>query len=63
MAFDNAFRKLKQNMICLDWDKWWTVPTMLKGRHNDFKISIWPQRRPNYWGNPMIWEMLKATGF
>ena len=50
-------------MVCLDWDKWWTVPTILKGRHNDFYISIWPQGRPNYWGNPTIWQMLKATGF
>ena len=61
--FDNAFKKLKQNMVCLDWDQWWTVPTILKGRHNDFYISIWPQATPNYWGNPMVWQMLKATGF
>ena len=62
-AFDQAFKKLRQNMVCLDWDENWTVPTYLKGRHNDFYISIWPQARPNYWGNPTIWKMLVATGF
>ena len=42
-AFDQAFKRLKQNMVCLDWDTNWTVPTNLQGRHNDFYIKIWPQ--------------------
>ena len=50
-------------MVCLDWDTNWTTPIKLKGRHNDFYISIWPQKRPNFWGNPTIWKMLECTGF
>lgn len=41
-AFDQAFKKMRNNMVCLDWDENWTVPTMLKGHHNDFYIKIWP---------------------
>lgn len=62
-AFDNAFKKARQNMVCMDLDETFTSPRMLSGRHNDFKIKIFPQAVPNYWGNPTIWEMLKATGF
>jgi len=62
-AFDNAFKKARQNMICLDLEEVFTTPRMLEGRHNDFKIKILPQTVPNYWGNPTIWEMLKHTGF
>jgi hypothetical protein len=40
-----------------------TSPRILVGRHNDFKIKIFPQKVPNYWGNPTMWEMLKHTGF
>ena len=50
-------------MVCLDWDEHHTSPTQMKGHHNDFYISIWPQAVPNYWGNPTIWKMLVATGF
>jgi len=62
-AFDNALKKARQNMVCMDIDETFTSPRMLAGRHNDFKIKIFPQAVPNYWGNPTIWEMLKATGF
>lgn len=41
-AFDNAFKKMRQNMVCLDWAQNWTVPTILQGHHNDFRIKIWP---------------------
>jgi len=62
-AFDQAFKKMRQNLICLDWDVTHTVPCSLKGRHNDFYIKIWPQSKPNYWGNPTVWKMLEACGF
>ena len=62
-AFDNAMKKARQNMVCLDIDEIFTSPRILSGRHNDFKINIFPQQVPNYWGNPTIWEMLKHTGF
>jgi len=35
-AFDQAFKKLKANMVCLDWDSNFTVPCHLAGHHNDF---------------------------
>jgi len=62
-AFDNAFKKARQNLVCLDMEEVFTSPRLLEGRHNDFKIKIFPQAVPNYWGNPTIWEMLKHTGF
>ena len=49
--------------MCIDINEVMTSPRMLEGRHNDFKIKIFPQRLANYWGNPTIWEMLKHTGF
>lgn len=62
-AFENAFKKARQNMMCIDIDEVFTSPKMLEGRHNDFRIKIFPQQVPNYWGNPTLWEMLKHTGF
>ena len=62
-AFENAFKDAKRNLIMLDIEDIFTSPRLLEGRHNDFKIKIFPQRNPNYWGNPTIWEMLKHTGF
>ena len=50
-------------MMCIDIEDIFTSPRMLEGRHNDFKIKIFPQSVPNYWGNPTVWEMLKHTGF
>merc|ERR1711990_1318951 len=50
-------------MLLLDIEDISTSPRILVGRHNDFKIKIFPQQVPNYWGNPTIWEMLKHTGF
>ena len=31
-------------------DQLMTVPQVLKARHNDFRITIYPQMQPNYWG-------------
>ena len=61
--FENAFKDARKAMILLDIEDVHTSPRILEGRHNDFKIKILPQRIPNYWGNPTVWEMLKATGF
>ena len=62
-AFENAFKKLRTNLILIPLDSAMTVPQVLQGRHNDFRIKIYPQETPNYWGNPMIWKMLLHTGF
>jgi small subunit ribosomal protein S5 len=62
-AFEHAFKKLRQNLICLPMDRHSPVNTRLEGRHNDFYIKIWPQLRANYWGNPYIWKMLLYSGF
>ena len=61
-AFDNAFKKLRQNIVCVNVDFNFTCPKMLEGRHNDFSIKIYPQATPNYWGNPQIWKMLLHSG-
>ena len=62
-AFDQAFKKLRQNLVCISLDQNFTVPKLLEGRHNDFRIKIYPQATPNYWGNPHIWKMLLHSGF
>jgi ribosomal protein S5 len=62
-AFDNAFKDARRNMISIDIEEIFTTPKILAGRHNDFRIKIYPQRIPNYWGNPTVWELLKLTGF
>lgn len=62
-AFDNAFKKMRQNLVCLSLDVNFSSPKMLEGRHNDFRIKIYPQAEPNYWGNPLIWKMLLHSGF
>lgn len=62
-AFEIAVKKARQIMVVLDIEEVFTSPRILHGRHNDFTIKIFPQQVPNYWGNPLIWEMLKHTGF
>lgn len=63
MAFDQAFKKLRQNMVCIPNSLLNTTPTMLRGRHNDFRIKIWSQQVSNFWGNPTIWKLLIHSGF
>jgi ribosomal protein S5 len=62
-AFETAFKKLRANLICIPLDQLMTVPQVLKARHNDFRITIYPQMQPNYWGHPVVWKMLIHTGF
>jgi small subunit ribosomal protein S5 len=62
IAFDNAFKDLRKNLICINLDSEFTCSTRLEGKHGDFKLTIHPQTSPNYWGNPMIWHMLVYTG-
>ena len=61
-AFDNAFKSLRENMVCINWDIDHTSPGYLEGRHNDFLIKIIPQPIAHYWGNPVIWKMLVHSG-
>lgn len=61
-AFDQAFKKMRQNLVCLPWSLEYTSPSILEGRHNDFRIKILPQKVANYWGNPVIWRMLMCSG-
>lgn len=61
-AFDNAFKMLRRNLVCLSVDHKMSVTRRMSGRHNDFKIKMYPQAQPNYWGNPFIWKMLLHAG-
>lgn len=61
-AFAQAFANMRTNLVCLKHDIEFSQPTFLQGRHNDFRIKIWPQGIPNYWGNPMIWKLLLHSG-
>lgn len=62
-AFENAYKKLRTNLICIPMDHLWTSPEILKARHNDYRITIFPQKTPNYWGHPVVWQMLLHAGF
>ena len=42
-AFETAFKKLRANLVCIPLDQMMTVPQILKARHNDFRITIYPQ--------------------
>lgn len=41
-AFDNAFKKLRSNLVIIPMDDIHTSPKVLKARHNDFRIWIYP---------------------
>jgi ribosomal protein S5 len=41
-AFENAFKDARKNMLMLDIEEVFTSPRLLEGRHNDFKIKIFP---------------------
>jgi len=41
-AFENAFKDARKNMLMLDIEEIFTSPRLLEGRHNDFKIKIFP---------------------
>jgi len=62
-AFEKAFNKLRQNIVCVPLDRRMSVTKRLNGQHNDFRIKIYPQKQANFWGNPYIWKMLLYTGF
>jgi ribosomal protein S5 len=61
-AFEQAFKRLRQNLVCVPLDANMSVSRRLEGRHNDFHLKVWPQDTANYWGNPHIWKMLLHTG-
>jgi len=42
-AFDQAFKKMRQNLVCLSHDFTMSVPRKLEGSHNDFHLKILPQ--------------------
>lgn len=62
-AYENAFKTLRKNLILLPMSQINTSPIVLKGRHNDYRIKIYPQRHANYWGDPYLHKMLMITGF
>jgi len=62
-AFNQAFKNMRNNLVCLSHDINFSSPKVMQGAHNDFRIKIWPQESPNYWGNPQIWKMLLHSGF
>ena len=41
-AFDHAFKKMRTNLVCLSLDNKTSSPKIMDGRHNDFRIKIWP---------------------
>ncbi len=42
-AFDNAFKMLRRNLVCISVDHKMSVTRRMSGRHNDFKIKMYPQ--------------------
>ena len=49
-AFEDAIRKLKENMIAIDLDHLNSLPRPIRGRYNDFKLELRPRDPPNHWG-------------
>lgn len=41
-AFENAYKTLRKNLICLPMDPKFTSPVVMKARHNDYRITIFP---------------------
>ena len=41
-AFDNAFKKMRENLVCLSLDIRFPTSKRMEGRHNDFRIKIFP---------------------
>jgi ribosomal protein S5 len=62
-AFENAFKQIKRNLIAINLDLTHTTPNLLYGKHNDYRLWIYPRTKPNFWGSPQIWHMLVCTGF
>ena len=62
-AFDNAYKSLRNNLVCLRIENAFTSAQSMEAHHNDFAIKIIPQPVANFWGNPLIWKMLTLTGF
>lgn len=46
----------------IDLDPLLTNTGMLKAKHNDYRLWIYPRGRPNYWGSMQIMHMLIYTG-
>lgn len=61
-AFENAFKRMKSNLIAVNIDMVNTSPNAIYARHNDYRIWIYPREKPNYWGSPIIWHMMVLTG-
>lgn len=61
-AYENAFMRLKQNLIVIDYDMLVTNGSPLMSKFNDYRLWIYPRSRPNYWGSLQIYYMLLLTG-
>jgi len=61
-AYNGAFKKLKENMVCIHLDRMNSVPMILTGKHNDFRLKIYSQEIGNYWGGFLMWQMLYFAG-
>ncbi len=42
LAFESCYKKLRKNLTCIPLDQRFTVPSVLKARHNDYQITIYP---------------------
>ena len=61
-AYMQAFRRLKENMIAIEYDQLFTCPQVLFHRHNDFRLWLYPRSKAEYWGSPHMWHLLVYAG-
>ncbi len=61
-AYVDAYKQLRKNIIVIETDPFFTCPSDLKGKFNDFRLYIKSVYDPKIWGNPILALMLRYAG-
>lgn len=61
-AYVKACQELKKNLITIEHDQYFSCPSDLTGRFNDFKLHIKSRYEPKIWGNPLMALMIRYAG-
>lgn len=61
-AWIAAYQDLRRNLILINVDIDFTVPTPIKARFHDYRLQVKSSKNPRYWGNPIMALMLRYAG-
>ena len=61
-AYQSACHELKKNLITIEHDEYFSCPSDLTGRFNDFRLHIKSRYEPKIWGNPLLALMIRYAG-